>query len=79
MSAISDDAKDSIQRVCYGAIHDDAFATSDQMLDALVPHVERIVADELRRLADWHWDSDPAVIGMCDALRARADELEGLS
>lgn len=46
------DVLDDIQDVCYRAIHHAAFNTSDKMLAALVPLIDRAKAAELRRIAD---------------------------
>lgn len=35
-----------------------------------------VVAAELRRIADWHWGDGLSGDAICEALRARADELD---
>jgi len=41
---VNADAKTAMQDVCYSALHHREFATSEEMLAALMPHVERYVA-----------------------------------
>lgn len=86
----SADVRDDIQRVCYRAIHDAAFNTSDKMIAALVPHLDRYVAAELRAQADscdeyrgmlragsdFADGEQDALSGVVRTLRARADELD---
>lgn len=82
------DALADIQDVCYRAIHHAAFNTSDKMLAALAPLIDRAKAAELRRIADRHvtavftpdteWEAAEmhATEKVVAELRARADVLD---
>lgn len=81
---MSADPKADMQDVLYGCLMHDRYDTSEQALDALMPHVDRYVAAELRRLVDTlvgqrmertasGWTAFNEV---CDRIRRRAAELE---
>ncbi len=68
------DIKSDMQDVLYGAMLHDRYDTSEQALDALMPHVDRYVAAELRRLAEAYEFTHGV---RPHELETRAAELEG--